>query len=108
MTPGQFSRWKEKRRLTIAAAAIELGCGEQSVADYSKGRRMIPVSVARMCWALRCIDILQWRLQCSEAVIRQLSEAIAKVARQGDLEALQKLRAEVERRQSRMNGAARQ
>jgi len=104
MTAGQFRQWRAKRRLTMLDAAKELGCGEQSMADYTHGRRRIPLSVARLCWALRCIDILQWRLQCSEAIVRRLQAEIHRMIRLQDLTALERLGAELDRYRERRDG----
>jgi hypothetical protein len=54
--------WKMGRRLADAAHLAKLGVGWRSMIRYLSGKRPIPLTVARLAWALQQIDSLKRRI----------------------------------------------
>jgi transcriptional regulator with XRE-family HTH domain len=71
--------------MTHRQLAAELGVSRETAAAYCAGRAVIPLTVARLVWALECIDLLQHRLARANDRLEALrrrheAEGLAKVA----------------------------
>jgi transcriptional regulator with XRE-family HTH domain len=73
MTPAELAAWRRRRRLTVREAGADLGISERTMARFLCGKRSSPLTVARMCWALSCMDLLQAKLAKYEGPPRDLT-----------------------------------
>jgi transcriptional regulator with XRE-family HTH domain len=62
MTADRLAAWKQGRGLTMREAGAELGVGWRTMIRYLSGKRPIPLTVARLAWALQQIDLLKRRI----------------------------------------------
>jgi transcriptional regulator with XRE-family HTH domain len=62
MTAADLQRWRQKQGLTVRDAGAELGVSERTMFRLLNGKGEIPLTVARLAWALSCIDLLQDKL----------------------------------------------
>lgn len=50
MTPSTLRQWRKRHKLTLEAAAHQLGIGRRSLVYYESGQSRIPAYVAILCW----------------------------------------------------------
>jgi transcriptional regulator with XRE-family HTH domain len=75
MTGGPLAVWRQQRGLTVREVGEELGVSQRTAFRLLSGNVRIPLPIARVVWALGCIDILQYRLARYEGPPRDMSAA---------------------------------
>ena|SRR5215831_12430390 len=58
MTAAQLQEWRRKRGVSVREAAEELGISERGMYLHLSGKRRVPLTLARLCWAFTSIEQL--------------------------------------------------